>query len=440
MKGKLFFSSQAEIDAANAAKKAATLAKNAPKAKILEDQVLRPSAKDIKTGQVERAAEGIKYMADMPKKATFEGASESVTGQIKPLQDALDVRLKADTLSYPSSSPNFKGDSANYIRAALGDMQNVYMKTRDAESARRMAGLIDQFDNGGLSASEINDIAREYGTTFRNKAFKASGEPSTSWMGEGYENTRIGVKNAARDIIVDPVARQIDDATSKLYALRSFFDDSAAEIRSLKSKTLPEGALQKLGNLVGKGVKLVGKKSGITNVLHEILPTLIPDGSSISAMEMENQLGKTLMDIRNLRGYDGTELVDEIVKIATENAAKQTAANASMKALPEGTIRMGTGSGQSGAGPFAEGFNGFKSPSVDKPGNLNALSSAERKAIGTIQSRFPLETVQDWLAAINTVRGQNPSFAKTLAGIAMKLHQASREDYTVFFDLLRGMK
>lgn len=377
MKGKLFFTSAKEIAKRQAAKVTSEVAKvtaenlaKQSKAEALAGRTLQPSEKQVTSGVAEKASEGLNLLPETRGKTTFKAQADAGDEVIGQLSKAVDTRLSADpTPRLPSALPP---KDVAFTRVALDDMTKVYSEIRSPEDFARIKSLSEKFEREGLVPKEINDVAKEYGTTFKNKAFKPDLTPTTSWKGEGFENTRVGVKEAARNLMPDDITKELDTQISKVFATRDLFRNLETELTVLKNKTLPANLLQKLAGKLGTGIGLVKKYTGVNDFLKTALPFLASNDERLSVVELEKSLGKTLAQIRKLRELEGKELANELVKMAEEAAQKQSVVLKNMESLPEGAV------------PFSA-YKGER-PTYAEAERMAAIRKAEESDIARYQS------------------------------------------------------
>ena len=145
----------------------------------------------------------------------------------------------------------------NFVDTALQHLDELYTKTNDATSLAKIKEITTRYKKEGLTAKEMNQIARDYGSEFGSKAFsKASGDPLTSVNAQSFENVRSGVKAKVRELMPDAGTKALDLSTSDIL-------DSLKQLRGVETKAQvamnklqKAGMLQKMGGVFGKGVDL----------------------------------------------------------------------------------------------------------------------------------------------------------------------------------------
>jgi len=191
----------------------------------------------------------------------------------------------------------------NYVEDALDHLEELYTKTTAPADALRIKQLKARAKQTGLTIDEVNKLAIEHGTEFKNKAFsKASGEPLTSVNAQSFENVRTGLKGTARDLFDNPIYKEADSALTNLINARGLARDMAEKVNALQQKIVRKGFGQKLGALVARLSDLVsgGTLKGIVNYF-------IPRGEGLkvlNALDLEKMLAGNLKKIQALIDSD----------------------------------------------------------------------------------------------------------------------------------------
>jgi hypothetical protein len=142
--------------------------------------------------------------------------------------------------------------SINYVSEALKNLHELYTKTRDVRAAGQIKSVMDKARTVGLTPSEINMLARKYGTEFGDKAFsKRSGDPLTSVNAQAYENVRTGLKETARSLLKDDSAKVLDKNTSDMIRVKKRADLLREKVNDLEAKIEQRGLLTRAGRAVG---------------------------------------------------------------------------------------------------------------------------------------------------------------------------------------------
>lgn len=190
---------------------------------------------------------------------TYEDLSGKISDNNKALGQAMDEVLAKDQTArkleelVTATDVGGKKVETNFVKQALDDLTELYTKTNSPTEAQRVKNLSDKANSEGLTVADINNIAKEYGGEFGNKAFsKRSGEALTSVNAGAYENTRKGVKNTLRNLLPDETAKSIDKAFTENINTKRLIDDMAKKVNTLEQKVNQRSLLQKGGRAIGQ--------------------------------------------------------------------------------------------------------------------------------------------------------------------------------------------
>jgi len=124
----------------------------------------------------------------------------------------------------------------NYVNSAIDDLKKVWAKENDLEF---LAKVDDLEDIVKWSEKDINDLARFYGTKFKNKSFsKTTWEPLSSVSASRFENNRAWLKNLVRDKNGNSALKEMDLQISELYTAKWLVDDMGKKVQNLFNKTI----------------------------------------------------------------------------------------------------------------------------------------------------------------------------------------------------------
>lgn len=233
---------------------------------------------------------GVKTYADLKAK---------VDSQIKPLATEVDKELSKNTegksiKSYTQTVGAGKSAvKVNYVEKAIDDLNNYYTKTGDAQGLSDMKALVNKAKINGLTLKDINDLARTHGSTIN--AFNANGEAASGLTKQAAENTRMGLKNIARQGLGGAAAKALDAKLSDLYDTQALIDKMVKKVNASAQSTPKVGAIPKaLGKVIktvdtvaGSPLKAIGKTMGIG-----------VNTTSMTPLEIESSLAKNLDILR----------------------------------------------------------------------------------------------------------------------------------------------
>src|ERR1051326_3314660 len=124
---------------------------------------------------------------------TFADLSSRLESAIKENTAKVDTELGKNTQRYkPSTLTN------EPVKQALDQLENFYRATNDTKALGKITDLQERYQTKGLTAKEMNDIAREHGRELNG--YNANGELASGLSKQAAENTRQGVKQAVRNL------------------------------------------------------------------------------------------------------------------------------------------------------------------------------------------------------------------------------------------------
>lgn len=210
----------------------------------------------------------------------------------------------------------------NYVIDALNNLKELYSKSNAPADLARINNLDSQLDpikGEGLTPVQVNNIAREYGTEFRSKAFKANGDPTTSVNGQAYENTRTGLKNTVRSLLPDQTSTAIDKQMSSLYTLRDLTDDMKNKVNAATQRLQTSSVFQKVGGNIGKVLKI----TGIGDIATKMLGLdKLPGEQTLSPIELESKLSGNISKLQDaLNTKDDVSFATKLKNIISAKGA-----------------------------------------------------------------------------------------------------------------------
>lgn len=255
-------------------------------------QVLQGKTKDIGKGfqaLKEVDTTGVKTYQDLGGKI-----NESITRLAGQVDESLDnsVPIKLNQLKTTAQTTGGKTVSTNYVDRALKQMEELYTKIGDDVTAQNTKELIRKAQTTGLTRFEVNNIARQYGMEFGEKAFGKMGDPLTSVNAKMFEGTRKGLKSVARQGIGGDAAKAADESISSLYRTQKLIKNNIEAVNKLQQKIQERGFLEKVGYNVAKYTDIL-TGGGLRGVVGGLLPRGV--GNKImNAIDLEKALQRNL--------------------------------------------------------------------------------------------------------------------------------------------------
>lgn len=290
----------------------------------LTGQILQPNKGALESGGMKVGektlptidTEGVKTFADLEKNAqkAIDANSKGVDAELEKDPTPKKIQSYAKEVTVGDSSIHH-----NYVLDMLKQLKDYYTSTNDIKNLTKIKGLetkADPIKGAGLTLKEVNDLARQHGRDLN--AFNASGELSSGLTKQAAENTRAGVKETVRDLLPDATTRNLDKHTTDLIRTKEMITDMKNRVQVLENKFKKAGLLQKAGNIIGKGIRLVsgglfeGMVKSITGLGNEA-------GKALNPIQIQEQLAKNLAKLKEIEGMSPKDAVDEIKKMQTES-------------------------------------------------------------------------------------------------------------------------
>lgn len=260
-------------------------------------QIVQGKKKDVST------AMQVLSRVDTKNVKSYGDLTNAVRSNTTALSQAMDeVLLKDQTkrnLSQLSKVQDVGGTkvSTNYVSQALAHLRELYESSNDPVAAQRIANLTQKANTEGLTVKELNDIAKQYGSEYGEKAFTKLGEPRTSVNAVAYENTRSGVKETLRELLPDDTARKLDKQISENIRVETLAKNMEERVNKLMQTVNERGLIEKAGSVVGKAVDLATLNS-VSGFLGGVLKQSNVGLKTMNALDLESALKKNLKIIQ----------------------------------------------------------------------------------------------------------------------------------------------
>ena len=260
-------------------------------------------------------ATGIKTYGDLASK--LQSKTDEVLG-------GLDAKLAQDTRTFKNEQLQANetvktkfGEATvqhNYVDDALQQLDELYTKTNDPANKAIVDMIRQKAETEGLTVQEINNLAKKYGTEFKEKAFTKVGDPMTSVNAQTVENTRGGIKDTARQLSEDRAAFEAaDKEAASLIKVQGYAKQMEEQANLMKAKIKKYGIGQNIGRLIFQTIDVATGKA-----LSGGIQALFPRGQGIklmNAMELEQTLQKNLKKLQELQKViDSGKSPNEILK------------------------------------------------------------------------------------------------------------------------------
>jgi len=274
-----------------------------------------------KTRDISKAKKALSTI-DTTGVKTYSELGEKIDDGIEALAKKVDDSLeKADIGALKpkdlvtTTKVGSKTVKQKFVNDAINQLDELYKKIKDAPSLARIQELKTKLSKEGLTLKELNDLAREYGREFKNKAFsKVSQEPLTSVNAQAFENTRKGIKNVVRSKMPDDVTKMLDQRMSEMFNTSHLVRKMEEKVNSLYQRAKKRGILEKVSRKVADVVDAAtfGTVSGFVS-------RLLPSNVGLKVMnsiDLENALSKNLKKLDKLLKVTNDKLLEDgIVKL-----------------------------------------------------------------------------------------------------------------------------
>ena len=262
---------------------------------------------------------------DTSKIKTRPELSKTLQTAKEELMNVVDTELAKDSRVLPLDNyvirvKNEAGQEVktDVIRNAFTDLKELFASTADDLSLSNLELLEQKALNEGLTHQEVNNLARLYSQEFGAKAFNKLGDPLTSVNAQRFQNTRSGLKQAARGGLgFGEEAAQADRLYSAMENTQRLIDKGVEGVNKLQQRVQERGILEKLSRNV---VNTLNTLSGGT--LKGAASAVFPSNvglKTLNWLDLEKQLGKDLEFINkaNTIKEDGA-----LIKFINENVKK----------------------------------------------------------------------------------------------------------------------
>lgn len=303
-----------------------TTAKTALKTKVPElvgkiTQAVKPA--DI--SKAERALGGIETTGIKTFKDLSQRLDTAIDTGLKTVDDAfsrVQGVFKPTQLRVITEVPGKRSLKTDYVSRALEHLSELYSKIEDPQRFAKITELYDRYKKTGLSASEINNIARSYGTEFGSKAFGKTGEALTSINARAYENIRTGVKEAARKLLPkgETTAKETDKLISDMIRTKELSDKMAQKVLAIQNKLQKAGLLQKAGYLLGHAID-IASGGALKAAFKSAVGYGVEGVTKLDAIGIEKQLQSNLKKLQKVLDLEPVEAVKTLKRYFGPGAA-----------------------------------------------------------------------------------------------------------------------
>lgn len=243
---------------------------------------------------------------------SIKADTQKVDDILEPLKEThkLSKLAQKTTETYGGKTVTVK---SNPVRDALKHMHELYLKSGDSKGQARISLISKKANAQGLTAKEINQIAREYGRVFGGKAFsRVTGDPLTSVSALKYEGTRSGVKQVARSLIPDERTTVLDRQIHEAISTKLQIDKNAESIRAFEQKIIKGNIVQWAAKKL-EGVVDIAMFGGPRAFVRQLVQGPIPTRADFIAVQ-----GQAMKNLHKLNGKSEGFIANFITKVLLE--------------------------------------------------------------------------------------------------------------------------
>jgi len=255
---------------------------------------------------------------DVSKVNTYEDLASVLNNKINETRTTLDSHLLTNTERKPLDQLTFThkvGDAEiahNYVQDSLNQLEAHYKAINEQVGVEKIAQLTEKAQKEGLTAKEVNDLARVHGQELN--AFNANGQAASGLSKQAAENTRTGLKETAKSIFKDELFNTADKEMTNLIRTRDLVKGVSEKVNQLKQRIQERSLGAKVGVALGKAINLLslGTAKGIVEAL-------IPRGQGfkvMNALDLESTLKGNLEKLQKaMEGKTEAEILNNLNSI-----------------------------------------------------------------------------------------------------------------------------
>lgn len=295
-----------------------------------------------KTGDIPKAAQALRLI-DTKGVKTYSQLGERIDDKVELLSTKLDEYLdaqKGELKPNELKTVTKVGDEAieqNFVTDAIAQLKELHANTKDAPALAKITQLETKLNSSGLSRKELNDLAREYGSEFKNKAFSKIGDPLTSVSAQAFENTRKGIKNVVRGATEGDAPKLIDSQLSALLRTKPLVSKMEEKVSALYQKVQKRGILEQTARGVADVVNLA-----TFNTLSGFISRLLPSNVGLkvlNSIDLERNLQRNLKKVNELLNTTNDDTIVQGLQELLRNSATAASKEIDVDTAIKNTIK-----------------------------------------------------------------------------------------------------
>lgn len=258
-----------------------------------------------------------------PKNQHYKALENTLNNKIKELSNYKGKALETNTTPYKLSDLATKTGkvSHNFVSDAMDQLESFYEKTNNPKGASEISDLRNTAKTKGLTVKQLDDLATRHSWEF-DKNYNANGELASGLSKQAAENTRMGVKNTARDLVGNEGYKMIDKQIGETIKTRDLIKQRVKEVNKLQQQIQERGWGEQAGRLIGKVANVVG-----LNTPKGLVEYFLSRGTGLKTLnhlELDASLAQDLTNLQKLsKVTNQDEMVTELQKMVKENSNPQ---------------------------------------------------------------------------------------------------------------------
>lgn len=249
---------------------------------------------------------------------TYRDLNNAISQKISDIAKKQDELLPTDEVLNISDLNTTKGKrTTNFVNNALDDLENVWENTSDLELLNKVDDLRDK---EFVSIKDINDLARFYGSQFKNKSFDKLGNQKANISASRFENTRKGLKDISRELLPDDSVKLLDDELTKLFETQWLTEKVAENVTKLQRKIKDRWLIENVARWLWQAIDIASLWS-IRWLFTSILPSNVWN-KVLNSLDIEANLAKNLKKLSDLErkaeNLSDAKLTEEATKTLSD--------------------------------------------------------------------------------------------------------------------------
>ena len=234
---------------------------------------------------------------DLANNADAEKRITEAISDIAELQDKAyrtdPTRRTIDNL-VRKSDVNGEAVPSNFVDRGINELEKHYIKAGPDTAVTEMRQLRQKAATEGLTAEEINQLARRHGRDL-SVFNKDTGRGPTGALKQRAEDTRSGIKDTVRDSFGNKITKEADNAISDLKRVQSIFRQKALAVHRYKGSLVDPGILKRAAGLFEQALNIASL--GSSRMIGEVVrksANIQGASSRLNVLDLEKRMNQDL--------------------------------------------------------------------------------------------------------------------------------------------------